>query len=54
MTLSKKAVGYLVQLGGVAAAVAGAVLSLQHPAITACFVGGAAAFYVGKIIRGTV
>jgi hypothetical protein len=54
MTLSKKTVGYLVQLGGVASGVAGGVLSFQHMAIIACFVGGAAAFYVGKKLRGTV
>jgi hypothetical protein len=54
MTLSKSTVGYLVQLGGIACAVVGGVLSFQHLGITACFVGGAAAFYVGKKIRGTV
>jgi hypothetical protein len=54
MTLSKKTVGYLVQLGGVASGVAGVVLSFQHMAIIACFLGGAVAFYVGKTIRGTV
>jgi hypothetical protein len=54
MTLSKKTVGYLVQLGGIASAVAGGVLSCQHLAIAACFLGGAVAYYAGKKLRGTV
>jgi hypothetical protein len=41
-------------MGGIASAVAGGVLSFQHLGIIACFVGGAAGFYVGKKIRGTV
>jgi hypothetical protein len=51
MSTGKKTVGYLVQLGGVAALVFGAVLSLHHAAIAACFAAGIAAFYVGKKIR---
>jgi hypothetical protein len=51
MSASKKTVGYLAQLGGIAAIVVGAVLSLHHIAIGICFAGGAAAFYVGTKIR---
>ena len=50
-TLSKKTIGYIVQLGGIAAFVVGAVLSAHHAAIAASFAGGAAAFYVGEKIR---
>lgn len=51
MSTSNKTIGYLVQLGGIAAIVAGAVLSLHHIAIALCFAAGAAAFYIGKKIR---
>lgn len=51
MTLSKKTIGYLVQLGGIAAFAVGVVLSFHHAAIAASFAGGAAAFYVGEKIR---
>ncbi len=44
-------VGQLVQLGGIVAFAAGAVLSFHHYAIGAFFVGGAAAFFVGKKLR---
>jgi hypothetical protein len=50
-TLSKTSIGYIVQLGGIAAVATGAVLSFHHAAIAAAFAGGAAAFYVGKKIR---
>jgi hypothetical protein len=46
-SISKKTIGYLVQLGGIAAITLGAVLSLHHAAIGAAYLGGAAAFYVG-------
>ena len=49
--LSKKAIGYIVQLGGIAAFALGAIFSLHHVAIGAAFVGGTAAFYVGAKIR---
>jgi hypothetical protein len=52
MSASKKSIGYIVQLGGGAALAVGAVLSVHHVAIAACFAGGAAALYVGKKIRG--
>jgi len=51
MTVSKKTIGYLVQLGGIAAFATGAIFSFHHVAIAAAFVGGAAAFYVGQKIR---
>jgi len=51
MTVSKKTIGYLVQLGGIAAFATGAIFSFHHGAIAAAFVGGAAAFYVGQKIR---
>jgi len=49
--ISRKTLGYLVQLGGIAAFTIGAVFSLHHVAIGAAFLGGAAAFYVGGKIR---
>ena len=51
MSTSKKTIGYLVQLGGIASFTLGAVFSLHHVAIGAAFLGGAAAFYVGQKIR---
>jgi len=49
--LSRKTLGYIVQLGGIGAFTVGAVFSLHHIAIGAAFLGGAAAFYVGGKIR---
>jgi len=49
--LSKKTIGYIVQLGGIASFTLGAVFSMHHAAIGAAFLGGAAAFYVGGKIR---
>ena len=51
MNASKKTIGYIVQLAGIAAFAVGAVLSIHHIATAASFVGGAAAVYVGKKIR---
>ena len=51
MSAHKIFIGYLVQLGGIAAFALGAVLNLRHVLIGAAFVGGAAAFFVGKKIR---
>jgi len=51
MTVNKQTLGYLVQLGGIAAFTAGAIASVHHAAIGAAFLGGAAAFYVGQKIR---
>ncbi len=49
--ISRTTLGYIVQLGGLAAFTLGAVFSLHHIPIGASFLGGAAAFYVGKTIR---
>jgi hypothetical protein len=46
-----QSIGLYVELAGAGAFVAGAILSLHHYAIGACFVAGAAAFYVGKKMR---
>lgn len=51
MSASKKTIGYIVQLGGIASFVVGAIFSVHHAAIGAAFLGGAAAFYVGQKIR---
>ena len=51
MAASKIAIGYFVQLGGIAAFSLGAVLSIHHIAIGALFVGGVAAFYIGEKMR---
>jgi hypothetical protein len=48
---SKKTVGYIVQLAGIASFTLGAIFSVHHVAIGAAFLGGAAAFYVGEKIR---
>lgn len=45
-------IGQYVQLAGIGAFVAGAVLSVHHYAIGACFIAGAAAFYIGKKMKG--
>jgi hypothetical protein len=49
--MSRTTIGYIVQLCGVGAFTLGAILSLHHIPIGASFLGGAAAFYVGKKIR---
>lgn len=51
MSVSKSYIGYAIELGGFGAFVVGAILSVHHIAIAACFVGGAAAVYVGKKVR---
>jgi len=45
-------IGELVQIAGVASAVAGVVLSLHHWPAAVCLVGGGVAFYIGKKLRG--
>jgi hypothetical protein len=47
-----QSIGLYVELGGAGAFIAGAILSLHHYAIGVCFIAGAAAFYVGKKLRG--
>ncbi len=44
-------VGELTQIAGVAAVVAGVVLSMHHWPAAAALIGGGAAFYVGKKLR---
>jgi len=51
MSVSKKTLGYAVQLGGAGAIVVGAVLSVHHAAIAASILGGAAALYIGNKIK---
>jgi hypothetical protein len=48
---SKRTVGYIVQLAGIASLTLGAIFSVHHLALGAAFLGGAAAFYVGEKIR---
>jgi hypothetical protein len=48
---SKKTIGYIVQLAGIASFTLGAIFSVHHVALGAAFLGGAAAFYVGQKIR---
>ena len=51
MSASRSTIGYIVQLGGIGAVIVGAVLSAHHLPIAAAFLGGAAAFFIGKKIR---
>ncbi len=44
-------IGEVSQIAGVAAVVAGVVLSLHHWPVAVALVGGGAAFYVGKKLR---
>jgi hypothetical protein len=51
-TLSSQSIGLYVQIAGAAAFVAGVVLSLHHYGTGICFIAGAAAFFIGKKMRG--
>ena len=44
-------IGEVTQVAGVAAVVAGLVLSLHHWPAAAALIGGGVAFYVGKKLR---
>jgi hypothetical protein len=44
-------IGEVSQIAGVAAVVAGVVLSLHHWPAAAALIGGGAAFYAGKKLR---
>jgi len=44
-------IGEVTQIAGVAAMVAGVVLSLHHWPAAAALIGGGAAFYIGKKLR---
>jgi hypothetical protein len=45
-------VGEVAQIAGVAAVVAGVVLSLRHWPAAVALLGGLAAYFVGKKLRG--
>ena len=45
-------IGEIAQIAGVGAVVAGVVLSLRHWPAAVALVGGMAAYYVGKKLRG--
>jgi len=45
-------IGEVAQIAGVGAVVLGVVLSLQHWGAAVALVGGIAAFFVGKKLRG--
>jgi hypothetical protein len=45
-------IGEIVQFAGIGAFLAGAVLSIHHYAIASLVVGGAAAYFIGKKLRG--
>lgn len=47
-------IGQVAQIAGVAAVVLGVVLSLHHGGAAALLIGGIAAFFVGKKLRGAV
>ena len=49
---NKVFIGEITQVAGVAALVAGVVLSLHHWPAALALVGGGIAFYVGKKLRG--
>jgi hypothetical protein len=44
-------IGEVTQIAGVAAMVAGVVLSLHHWPAAAALIGGGVAFYIGKKLR---
>jgi hypothetical protein len=45
-------IGMIVEIAGVAAVVGGVVLSLHHWPAAAALLGGAAAYVIGKKLRG--
>jgi hypothetical protein len=51
-TSETQKIGEIVELAGLGAFIAGGILSIHHYAIAACIVGGAAAVYIGKKLRG--
>lgn len=46
-----QSIGAILQLSGIAAFAAGAVLSLHHTAIAIAIIGGATCFFLGKKLR---
>ncbi len=51
-TPQSQKIGELVELAGAGAFLTGGILSIHHYLIAAFFLGGAAAIYVGKKLRG--
>ena len=51
-TSQSQRLGEIVEFAGAAAFLTGAILSIHHYLIAAFFLGGAAAIYVGKKLRG--
>jgi len=51
-TSKMQTIGQIVELAGIAAFVVGMILSVHHYAIGAFFVGGAAAYFIGKELHG--
>jgi len=49
---SSSKLGWIIEIAGAAAFVAGAILSIHHYAVAALTLGGAIAFFVGKKVRG--
>jgi hypothetical protein len=49
---SSSKLGWIIEIAGAAAFVAGAILSIHHYAVAALTLGGAIAFFVGKKLRG--
>jgi hypothetical protein len=45
-------IGEVMQIAGIAAVVAGVVLSLHHWPVAVALIGGGVAFYAGKKLRG--
>ncbi|HYB61317.1 MAG TPA: hypothetical protein VEH50_07545 [Methylomirabilota bacterium] len=45
-------IGEIAELAGVGAFITGGILSIHHYVIAAFFLGGAAAIYIGKKLRG--
>jgi len=50
-TVSMRSIGQYVQLAGIGALVAGAILSVHHYAIGACIIAGAVASYIGEKMK---
>lgn len=48
-----QSIGAILQLSGIAAFAAGAVLSFHHTAIAIAFIGGATAILLGKKLRAS-
>lgn len=52
-TTHTQKIGQILELAGIGAFVAGVILSVHHYAIGAFFVAGAAAYVIGKQLRGS-